>query len=1233
MRIPVLSFCLMCFIHFGTPGYGQIIKFVKPVASGTADGSSWANASGNLKAVIDGAAPNTQIWVAAGTYKPTTTTTRTISFAMKNGVGIYGGFNGTETLLSQRKWAVNKTILSGDIGVAGNYSDNSYHVIFNNSNILDYTALLDGFTITAGKSNERGGGILNIESYPTFVNCIIAANQAIDGGGASNVSSKAQYINCSFLGNTATGTGGAVVNYKAPTPTIYVNCTFSGNKATTGGGLYNYLTNTTVTNCIIWGNSSEIVNAESAVPSVTYSIVKGGYAGTGNIAADPKFIAEPAIQFGAIGNLRLQPCSPAINAGNNGPNSTTLDLAGNARKTGTIDMGAYERAAATVAGVLFVNDNSPADDGDGSNWANAFTSLQDAISMSSCAGITEIWVAGGTYKPTTGTNRSISFVMKNNLGIYGGFAGTETLLIQRNWKTNLTLLSGDIGVIGNISDNSYHVVMNDNNGLNSTAVLDGFTLTLGNANGSGIHGGGAGMRNISSSPTISHCIFSQNTAVAGAALYNVDISSPVVNDCIFKENEVTIGGGGGALANINSSSAIITNCSFIGNKAGGAMVNNTSNPIITNCSFIGNQSNISGGGMYNFSASPVIINCSFSGNQAATTGGAIYNSHISIATISNSIFYGNSSEIFNAGLPSVVTYSIIQGGYAGTGNLDVNPQFVQQPPVGLGITGNLRLQNCSPAQDAGNDAANAGTTDFDGLPRKFNGKAWPNDIDMGAYEIQSICCPPANILYVKANATGSNNGSSWANAFTSLQDALAQTSLCANATQIWVAAGTYKPTTSNNRSISFAMKNNIAIYGGFAGTETLLAQRNWNTNLTILSGDIGAAGNNSDNSLHVIANSNLDATAILDGFQISQGNANANDDVNESGGGVWNVMASPTFYHCAFFGNVAGYGGAMANHDNSSPVITHCIFIKNSATLGGAVYNKNLSSPNITFSRFSGNRAAYSGGAINNRTNASPAITNCVFIGNSANFGGAIDNSEQSSPIITNCSFSGNVNDQADGAAIYNTQQSSPLLINCIIWGNTAAIVNKFGASPVVNFSIVEGGHGGTGNINIDPQFVLQPPIVQGTSGDLRLQTCSPAQDAGNDAANSTITDMAGNARKFGAIDMGAYELQAAKSTTRYLDVNATGSGDGSSWANAFTNLGTALAQLKDCYTTDTLLIAKGTYNTGSPFEFDKFMAVILGGFPNGGGTRDPIGNPVIIIGVVNVMKSMYIDGVKVEGQ
>ena len=119
-----------------------------------------------------------------------------------------------------------------------------------------------------------------------------------------------------------------------------------------------------------------------------------------------------------------------------------------------------------------------------------------------------------------------------------------------------------------------------------------------------------------------------------------------------------------------------------------------------------------------------------------------------------------------------------------------------------------------------------------------------------------IICPTTNILYVKFDATGANDGSSWTNALTKLQDAVFQA--CPGITQIWVAKGTYYTDegggkVNNDRNASFIMKNNLAIYGGFNGTETQLNERNWTTNPTILSGDIdqndGANfANNSGNS-------------------------------------------------------------------------------------------------------------------------------------------------------------------------------------------------------------------------------------------------------------------------------------------------------------------------------------------------------------------------------------------------
>ena len=177
------------------------------------------------------------------------------------------------------------------------------------------------------------------------------------------------------------------------------------------------------------------------------------------------------------------------------------------------------------------------------------------------------------------------------------------------------------------------------------------------------------------------------------------------------------------------------------------------------------------------------------------------------------------------------------------------------------------------------------------------------------------------IIYVDQNASGLNNGSSWTNAFTDLQSALATAT---PGYEIWVAAGTYKPTTGTDRSASFSLKNDVAIFGGFLGHEALQSDRNPQLNLTILSGDIGVPGDRTDNSIHVVQAWNLNSTAILDGFTIYGGNANGlmTDNV---GAGMYNYFSSPILKDLIFEHNSAGSGSAIHNY-NSTPTLLNVTF-------------------------------------------------------------------------------------------------------------------------------------------------------------------------------------------------------------------------------------------------------------------------------------------------------------------
>lgn len=288
------------------------------------------------------------------------------------------------------------------------------------------------------------------------------------------------------------------------------------------------------------------------------------------------------------------------------------------------------------AQVLLVNDDAPIG-GNGLTWATAFRDLQDAISVASASLglITEIWVAEGTYRPDRGTaDRTASFDLGSGLRLYGGFMGNETLLSARPTVLRPTILTGDIGVQLESSDNSHHVVVMRN--IFRAATLDGFTVRDGRADQTGWpHNSGGGLLN-EGAMTINRCSFEENFAASGAGLMSRTNPS-TIDGCAFRNNRSTSDGGGALVRDGGS----IRNSAFTGNNAkfGGAL--QIIGPVrVDNCQFLSNYGQL-GGGLQHTNGGSVISRCWFVGN-AAFQGGAAYIG--AGATITHSWMLSNSAN-------------------------------------------------------------------------------------------------------------------------------------------------------------------------------------------------------------------------------------------------------------------------------------------------------------------------------------------------------------------------------------------------------------------------------------------------------------------------------------------------------------------------------------------------------------------------------------------------------------
>lgn len=425
-----------------------------------------------------------------------------------------------------------------------------------------------------------------------------------------------------------------------------------------------------------------------------------------------------------------------------------------------------------------------------------------------------------------------------------------------------------------------------------------------------------------------------------------------------------------------------------------------------------------------------------------------------------------------------------------------------------------------------------------------------------------------NIIHVKPGGLG--NGTSWPAAYGDLQLALSN----ANSNdQIWVAAGTYKPSEcvtcdENDRATYFNIPTGVQVYGGFGGTETQLEQRNPSNFTTVLSGDIGNINDDSDNAFTVVFFSNASTDTKLDGFTITKGTSDGNNSVNfqirQKGGAIFTQgfqgICQPTIANCIFIDNYATNGGGaihnLSFNGSNFTQITNCIFDGNESMNGGAIFNTaqlSQCSPDVINSEFKNNFASSTGGCIYNFSTGSDALIggsfiNCLFYDNYGfSCAGVYTLGSQDGVANVDIINSTIINNDANiGTAVYVNASdggtTNAFITNSIIWNNTAnfdPIFHYSGDSNPqisINHSIVDSPDcnsllNGVGNIacgsnmlyNQDPQFLNL------AANDAHLDATSPALDFGtNSAINATgITeDLDGNARIFNStVDLGVFEF------------------------------------------------------------------------------------------------------------
>ena len=669
-------------------------------------------------------------------------------------------------------------------------------------------------------------------------------------------------------------------------------------------------------------------------------------------------------------------------------------------------MAATSSQAATVYVSTTGNDAN-----DGLTWGTARLTVQ--VGLNAAIAGDQVWVAAGAYVQR--------ITLKGGVALYGGFAGTETDLTQRNWAANVTILDG----------NQAGSVVTASPGTTASTRVDGFTIR--NGNGTRVDATfsnyGGGIYCNSASPTIANNTITGNVMTNwksyGAGICCYSSSSPqIINNTIIG-NSATPGdmSYGGAIHADSAASPTIANNVIAGNIAtwGGAISCGASSKV-TNNTIVRNTATFAGGGIYCSSGSPSIINNTITSNEASR-GGGVQCDIGSNPTIRNTIIAFNASGVYTEGGTLSLRCNCVYGNgaynYSGLadpagtdGNVSTDPKLANRS-----YRDDVHIQPDSPCVGAGDDAVvQAGWTDMDGQARILG----PH-VDIGADESDGTAWPsgPGTIVRVASDGNDANDGSSWAQPKRSLQAAIDEAAALGG--EVWVKAGTYPERISLRRF--------VYVYGGFSGAEADRPARDWAHNVTVLDGGQGGSV--------VMAVEPGYTLSAIDGFTIRNGNGTPSGDYR-FGGGVYCENSSPIIANDTITGNSASYSGGGIYCHYASPVIINNTITANTAVRRGGGIHCFAGAPTISNNTITKNDAVDGGGIYSEETYFS-AIAGNMIAGNS---GAGIYLCYGSSPVIANNTIKG-----CSRAGIYCTMYAKPAILNNTVTGNFGSGIS-YGEGP-----------------------------------------------------------------------------------------------------------------------------------------------------------------------------------------